>query len=102
VYPSNKYMKTERYPAPEQGYGNYSDKHSDCMTTWLRGGADDKAFREKCRTIALRYKKALENELTYLRSRSQSEQTQRRIAIVQDYLAIVDRDLSLLQTHDGH
>ena len=94
-------MNTERYHRLSTATGTCADKHMDCMNAWVRKSSDG-TFRKKCLSTGAQFKKALERELAYLKSRPPSDRIATRIRQIKDYLAIVDRDLKMLENQNGH
>ena len=95
-------MNTQRYRRLNTATARYSDKHVECMTGWVRKSRLDEAYQKKCRTIALKYKEALEKELAYLRTRPPSERIKFRIGVIEDYLNMVADDIALLDGGRDH
>jgi oligoribonuclease (3'-5' exoribonuclease) len=95
-------MNTERYRRLNTVTARYSDKHVECMTDWVRKNRRDEAYKEKCRALALKYKKALESELDYLTSRPPSDRIAFRVGVIRDYLNMVADDIAMLDGGRSH
>ena len=84
-------MNSAEYQGLASESARYSDEFYRCISKWFSGERDDKK-RDECTKIASSYRKALESQIAYLRSREQTPQVQRALSMAQSYLDLIERE----------
>lgn len=87
-------MKTAEYKALALSSDDLSDQFYRSVSQWARG--DERATREHCLKLGDEYKRSLERELAYLRSREDLPENRRQIESCQRFLTILDTQIQML------
>lgn len=91
-------MHTQKYHRLRSATGKHADKHYDCITKWLTNKKEP-TYVKDCLDSARKYKRAVEAELAYLRSRPHSADIERRIHEAEESLKLIEHDIKALTTH---
>ena len=91
-------MHTQKYHRLRSATGKHADAHYDCITKWLTN-RKDAAFLKDCLQSARKYKRSVETELNYLRSRPKTDDIDRRISEAEETLKLIERDIKALTTN---